>query len=57
MQIVAFEETFPAYEQLAYLNLRENLIERLEEILKTRDLPNLKEIVYSRTVPAIQKTR
>jgi hypothetical protein len=30
MQIVAFDETFPNYEQLNYLNIRENLIEKFE---------------------------
>lgn len=49
IQIVAFEETFPAYEQLAYLNLRENLIEKLEEVLKTKELPNLRELIFSRS--------
>lgn len=42
IQISAFDETFPAYEQLAYLNLRQNLIEKIEEIQKTKDLANLR---------------
>lgn len=34
--VTAFDEAFPMFESLAYLNLRQNQIEKHAEVLKTR---------------------
>lgn len=45
--IDVFEEKFPQLDNLAYLNLRENKIDKVEELQKLAELPNLRTLVYS----------
>jgi Leucine-rich repeat (LRR) protein len=45
--LAAFDETFPLFESLAYLNLRENQLEKHSELLKLRELPQLRTLIFS----------
>jgi len=45
--VETFDETFPPLENLQYLNLRENKLEKFEEILKLTSLPSLRTLIYS----------